>query len=64
MLLGFKYEDVVALFLAGVHLPQCLDDIFAKLRNLLDVASCFNLKDIDSKVLLEYTAMYFKVIFY
>ena len=61
MLLGIKYEDLQSLFMACVHLPICLDKLLAIFRRIFDAASCLIVKDIDPKVMLEYTAMFYKV---
>ena len=59
ILSGFKIEDVTGLFVSAVHLPQFFEQLSLQLLSIFDKASPFFLKDVDPRVLLEYTAMYF-----
>jgi hypothetical protein len=60
MLLGIKYTDLQLFFTACVHLPPALEELFEKFRNIFEKASFVFPIDSDPKVMLEYTAMYFK----
>ena len=60
MLLGIKYTDLQLLFTACVHLPPALEEFLEKFRNIFEMASFVFPIDSDPKVMLEYTAMYFK----
>ena len=59
ILSGFSFRDVTGLFVSAVHIPSLFDQLSVQLMNIFDKASCFFPKDVDPKILLEYTAMYF-----
>ena len=64
MLLGIKFSDLQLIFTSCVHLPGALEELFQKLKKTFELASFVVPKGFDTKVMLEYTAMYFKVCYF